>query len=496
MQTLNLTLTVSVTTPTRRQVDRCGHWIFLLAGEFSSTDTASIPYARELLQRRRDLGKRGMDSDPITLDLPNRLASRVAFACLDPAISTFKLLGLARKLVAVQLPAGSSRLGFVVHGFSPEVAERMAEALVAAVWTAAASMPCFKKETPPALKWRQVNVYGVKPGHGFRRTRAEAEGNAVARYLSILPSNLLDPGRYLKEIRQLSREYGWKLEFMDLASLRRRKAGAFLAVAQGSPVRDAGIVRLRYRPVGRNPRRSLALVGKGICYDTGGVNLKTARGMFGMHEDMQGSAVALGSLIALTRLHANYAVDCYLAIAMNNIGSRAYKPNDVITAMDGTTIEVVNTDAEGRLVLADTLAIASRRKPGLIIDYATLTGACVHALGTTYSGVFSNREHYLPLLIDAGIDSGERVWPFPMDEDYDKALESKVADIKQCSQKGGVDHILAARFLQRFIQHDVPWIHIDLSAGNNKGGLAHVPTDTTGFGIRYTMNLLLDKKII
>ncbi|MCY4209759.1 MAG: leucyl aminopeptidase family protein, partial [Gammaproteobacteria bacterium] len=154
------------------------------------------------------------------------------------------------------------------------------------------------------------------------------------------------------------------------------------------------------------------------------------------------------------------------------------------------------TDAEGRMVLADTLTLASRNKPALIIDYATLTGACVYALGKAYSGVFSNRTGLLPTLTKAGVDSGERVWPFPMDEDYDKALESKFADIRQCSSDPGVDHILAARFLQRFVKHDCPWIHIDLSAGNNKGGLAHIPTDTTGFGVRFTLNLLLDQKVM
>ena len=148
------------------------------------------------------------------------------------------------------------------------------------------------------------------------------------------------------------------------------------------------------------------------------------------------------------------------------------------------------------MVLADTLVLASGHKPGLIIDYATLTGTCVVALGTNYSGAFTNRREYLIPIVDAGRDSGERVWPFPMDADYEKGLESDIADIKQCAMEGNADHILAARFLQRFVKHDTPWIHIDLAASNNKGGLAHVPTETTGFGVRYTLNLLLDKKIM
>jgi leucyl aminopeptidase len=141
------------------------------------------------------------------------------------------------------------------------------------------------------------------------------------------------------------------------------------------------------------------------------------------------------------------------------------------------------------------LALASKQKPALMIDYATLTGACVYSIGTAYSGVFTNQEKFHQTLIEAGKDSGERVWPFPLDEDYDKGLESDIADVKQCSLEGDADHILAARFLQRFVKNDTPWVHMDLSSSNRKGGLAHIPTDTTGFGVRYTMNLLLDKKL-
>ena len=177
---------------------------------------------------------------------------------------------------------------------------------------------------------------------------------------------------------------------------------------------------------------------------------------------------------------------------MNQIGPKAYKPNDVITASDGTTIEVIHTDAEGRMVLSDTLALASKEKPALILDFATLTGACVYSIGTSYSGVFTNKKEWHAGLIKAGEDSGERVWPFPIDKDFDDMIKSDVADVKQCSQESGVDHILASRFLQRFVKNDVPWIHMDLSSSNKKGGLAHIPSDTIGFGVRYTVNLLLN----
>jgi leucyl aminopeptidase len=241
--------------------------------------------------------------------------------------------------------------------------------------------------------------------------------------------------------------------------------------------------------------KRIALVGKGICFDTGGTNLKSARHMHAMHQDMAGSAVALGTLLALTRLRVPFAVECWLALAQNHIGPNAYKQNDVVTAMNGTTIEVIHTDAEGRMVLADTLAMASESKPALMIDYATLTGSCIQALGTAYSGACTNRDAFIPALIDAGRASGERVWPFPMDEDFDAQLESELADIKQCTLENEADHILGARFLSYFVEEEVPWVHLDLASAAHKGGLAHVPTEITGFGVRYTLHLLLDKRL-
>ena len=353
-------------------------------------------------------------------------------------------------------------------------------------------MPVFKSKKQTSSSLEKIILFGLHTRHGFKQSFAVAEGNALTRSLSILPSNKLTPTHYLKKIKEVAKENKWKLEFYDEATLRRKKAGAFLAVSQGSPKADAGIVRLRYTPKRAAKSKKVFLVGKGICYDTGGTNLKPANYMFGMHEDMQGSAVALGTLLALTKLNFNRPVECWMALAMNHIGPKAYKPNDVIHASDGTTIEVVHTDAEGRMVLADTLVLASKEKPALIIDYATLTGACMYSIGTSYSGIFTNKNKWHSNLIKAGEDSGERVWPFPLDEDFDQMLKSDIADIKQCSQESGVDHILASRFLQRFVKNNTPWIHIDLSSSSKKGGLAHIPTNTTGFGVRYTVNLLLN----
>jgi len=242
-------------------------------------------------------------------------------------------------------------------------------------------------------------------------------------------------------------------------------------------------------------RPEVALIGKGILFDTGGVNLKTHRSMLDMHTDMAGSAVALATLVALAELRAPLAADAWLAITENRIGPRAYRPQEVVRAANGVTIQVIHTDAEGRMVLADTLALAARTRPRLMIDFATLTGACVHALTERMSGVLSNRPELAAALVEAGRTSGERVWSFPFEADYDAELESKVADIVQCALDGKGDHILATRFLSRFVPQGIPWAHIDLSSATRGGGLAHVPSDITGFGVRLALELLLKQDI-
>ena len=284
----------------------------------------------------------------------------------------------------------------------------------------------------------------------------------------MLPPNELTPWLYRKHIHKLAAKEGWKYTEFDLEALRKMGAGAFVAVAQGSDPEDAAIVHLRRRV--ENATKTVALVGKGICFDTGGHNLKPARHMHGMNEDMNGSAVALGLLTAVTRANLPINIDCWLAIAQNLISPRAYKQNDVITALNGTTIEIIHTDAEGRMVLADTLTLAARERPDVMIDFATLTGSMHTALGSRYSGIFSNRDDLVQKALAAGKSSGERIWAFPSDADYDSELESKIADIKQCTLEGEADHILAARFLNRFVDK-LPWLHMDLSASNNKGGL-------------------------
>jgi leucyl aminopeptidase len=353
-------------------------------------------------------------------------------------------------------------------------------------WVNGARLPDRKKKSEGG-PLQLIRLYGHEDHTGFNTLRARAEGNVLCRELTVLPPNDLTPGAYRGRLRALARAERWKIEEYDMKRLRKIGAGAFVAVAQGSETQDAAIVHLSYRP--RGAKKTIALVGKGICFDTGGHNLKPAKYMAGMHEDMNGSAVAVSTLLAAARARLPLAIDCWLAIAQNHISPRAYKQNDVVTALNGTTIEIVHTDAEGRMVLSDTLALAAREKPDLVIDFATLTGSMHTALGDRYSGIFATSEEISRQALAAANACGERICVFPMDEDYDQALESPVADVKQCTLEGAADHILAARLLKRFTD-DRPWIHMDLSGSSCKGGLGAVGTDVTGFGVAWGHALL------
>ena len=320
--------------------------------------------------------------------------------------------------------------------------------------------------------------------------RCKAEANLLARSLCVLPPNQLTPGSFRAQIPALIKGTGIKAEVYDLSRLRRLKAGAFLAVAQGSPVPDAAIVHLSYVPKLKDAPH-VSLVGKGICFDTGGHNLKPARYMAGMHEDMAGAATVLSVIRAAARLNLPVRLDAWLALSRNDISPGAYCQGDIVTAMNGLTIEIVHTDAEGRMVLADTLTLAAKIKPDLVLDFATLTGSMTMALGNRMSGFFATDADVALQLALAGEVAGERVMAFAMPDDYDSALESQVADVKQCTLDGEADHTLAARFLNLFVG-DVPWAHVDLSAASCKGGLGAVGTETTGFGAALALQFLRD----
>jgi leucyl aminopeptidase len=471
--------------PTRAALDRLDH-LLVVASRGNDAALARLPHGAQLKTLRSRAARNGEDF--ATSHAANARATGLTVGTFTGARG-FPALAWAAKAVRECLRDKPRSLGIALVGLAETDARTAAESLTAAAGAAAFALPAFKADSKRPTRLASMRLFGTHDGVDLETARAQTLGNNVARWFTALPPNVLTMSAYRKSVEQLAKARGIGTRFVNERELKKLGAGAFLAVASGNATRDAGILHLRYRPA-RASKPSLALVGKGVMFDTGGTNLKPFLGMLDMHTDMQGSAVALGALLALAELRVPFGIDAWLAITENRLGTDAYKPQDLVTAVNGTTIQVIHTDAEGRMVLADTLALAAREKPAMIVDYATLTGSCVAALTERYSGVFANRNAANALLQQAGADSGERVWPFPMDDDYDELLKSDVADVKQCSAETAGDHILGARFLSRFVPKTIPWVHVDLSAGQHKGGLAHVPTDITGFGVRLTVELL------
>jgi leucyl aminopeptidase len=338
---------------------------------------------------------------------------------------------------------------------------------------------------------KKISIEAIKEGQilGFC--------NNQVRYLADLPSNVLNPTTYRERIQKMVKELtseGSKVEmgFLDTKALHKRNAGAFLAVVSADQNDRAGIVHLRY-PGTSKSKKKLAIVGKGLCFDTGGYNIKTGEYMYNMHRDMTGSAVAVSLFRAMVEMEVPYEVNAYLALAENLISHEGYRPNDVVIASNGISIEVIDTDAEGRMVLSDTLVLASEKEPDLILDFATLTGSVVRALDTRRCGAYSNDLKFSELAVKVGERCGERVWNFPIGDDYEDALKSDTADVRQCSSATAADHIYAATFLSKFVgkakDKPITWLHVDLAADTNKGGLGLVSSETTGFGVRLGFNL-------
>ena len=393
----------------------------LLIAEEQKESLLSLP-ALAGLQTQLALGKKA----PFTLMHGNTLL-QVMFVA-GSVTRDHRLYKQIRGWIAPLSGLNVERLGLHLEGFSPSERVMLAEVMLSALLAANISLPTSKRRSESSWSYQQIKVSPAVV-LDLARLYSEAGGNGLARHLAVLPASELTAASYREFVSKLAQDEGWQCHHYDQAQLAELGAGAFLAVARGSEDNQGAMVKLSYYPP-KSVRR-IALVGKGICHDSGGYNLKVSGSMYGMHLDMGGSAVALGTLYAISRAQLPYEVHCWLAIAENHIGPHAYRPGEVVTAINGTSIEVVDTDAEGRMVLADTLAMAVQDTPDLLLDYATLTGACKRALGSRYSGVFTNRSEWMTSLVNLGQRSGERIWPFPLDDDYDDDIESEWADLLQ-----------------------------------------------------------------
>ena len=430
-------------------------------------DEKTAPHSTLLSAARK---KRGGESPPQATIAGGCLIVRLQW---KENISVFEQLEELRKAL---LPvADCSKLAADVRLSSA------ARLTVYAALVAAARLP---GDSRPVCRW---SFFGcdTKTANNASIT---AEANTLSRTLCRLPPNVLTVPAFAKIAAAEARKHKVKSEIINAAKLKKMGAGAILAVGRASETPPC-IVRLRYNGGGK---KRVALIGKGVCYDTGGVNAKPARYMRGMKKDMAGAAVVLSAVLGAAKLNLPVNIDAYLALADNAVGANAYRPDEEIRSLSGKTIEVVHSDAEGRMILADTLTLMSRQKPSVdvALSFATLTGTMHVALGERMSGVFATNEVWQQKAFVASDKSGERLCSFPLAEDYRAALKSDCADIKQCAEEGEADHILAALFLREFMDKQTPWLHLDLSAVSCKGGLGAAPGPETGFGAAWTLAFL------
>ena len=312
---------------------------------------------------------------------------------------------------------------------------------------------------------------------------ALAEGVFLTRDLVSEPGNILHPDEYAKRISNL-KKFGIKVSIYDKKKLKKMGCGALIGVGQGS-IRGSYIVTMEWKGAS-SKTKPLAFVGKGVCFDTGGISLKPAKFMEDMTYDMAGSAVVVGLMKNFALRKAKINAVGVVGLVENMPGGNAQRPGDIVKSYSGKTIEVLNTDAEGRLVLADALSFTEEKfNPNIIIDLATLTGAIIVSLGSEYAGLFSNNDKLSKQLYDAGELVEEKVWRMPLHKNYDKLINSKNADMQNINYIGGAGSTTAAQFLQRFILNKTPWAHLDIAGMSfskyagalNSGG-------ATGFGVR------------
>jgi leucyl aminopeptidase len=322
------------------------------------------------------------------------------------------------------------------------------------------------------------------------RGRIIAEAQNFARELANEPANLMTPSKMAEAARKMSAEQGLECEVLDRDRMAELGMGALLGVAQGSDEAPALIV-IRYRPAKSASKSHLGLVGKGVTFDTGGISIKPADGMEKMKYDMSGGAAMMAAMQALAQLKPAVPVTAYIPCVENMPGSRAQRPGDIVTALSGKTVEVINTDAEGRLILADALVYARREGCTHLVDAATLTGAIVVALGHLQVGLFANDDAMRDRVLAASKAEGERMWPMPLDEDYKEYLKSAFADLANVGGRWG-GAVTAAYFLKEFAE-ETPWVHLDI-AGTAwlDEGKPHMPKGPTGLPVRTLVRLAMD----
>ena len=339
-----------------------------------------------------------------------------------------------------------------------------------------------------------INVIGNKNRISTQdqlRFRALEEGTFFARDLVSEPGNILHPDEYAKRINSL-KKFGLKINIYDEKKIKKLGMNALLGVGQGS-IRGSYLVTMEWNGA-KNNSKPLAFVGKGVCFDTGGISLKPAKFMEDMTYDMAGSATVVGLMKNLAVRKAKINAVGVVGLVENMPGGNAQRPGDIVKSYSGKTIEILNTDAEGRLVLADALTFTEKKfKPEFMVDLATLTGAIIVSLGSEYAGLFSNNDKLSKQLLDAGQKVDEKLWRMPLHKNFDKLIDSKNADMQNINYVGGAGSTTAAQFLQRFVLNKTPWAHLDIAGmAFSKYGGALNSGGATGYGVRLLNKLIED----
>ena len=339
-----------------------------------------------------------------------------------------------------------------------------------------------------------INVFGNKIKSNVNQQlkfKALEEGTFYARDLVSEPGNILHPDEYARRLSSL-RKHGLKINIYDDKKLKKLGMNALLGVGQGS-IRGSYLVTMEWNGA-KNNSKPLAFIGKGVCFDTGGYSLKPAKFMEDMTYDMAGSAAVVGLMKNLALRKAKVNAVGVVGLVENMVSGNAQRPGDIVKSYSGKTIEILNTDAEGRLVLADALTFTEKKfKPKLMIDLATLTGAIIVSLGSEYAGLFSNNDKLSTQLLNAGEKVEEKLWRMPLHKNFDKLINSKNADMQNINYVGGAGSTTAAQFLQRFILNKTPWAHLDIAGmAFSKYGGALNSGGATGYGVRLLNQLIED----
>ena len=347
-----------------------------------------------------------------------------------------------------------------------------------------------KDKTKTKIDFKIITSNKEKIEKKYKYYSAIKDGVFLARDLVSEPPNILNPKVYVSEIKKLSK-IGLKIKAYDEKELKKMGMNALLGVGQGS-VNETYLVTIEWNGKNNSKKEPLAFVGKGVCFDTGGISLKPARFMEEMKYDMAGSAVVVGLMKTLALRKAKINAVGVVGLVENMPGGNAQRPGDIVKSYSGKTIEVLNTDAEGRLVLADAISFTEKKyKPKFIIDLATLTGAIIISLGEEYAGLFSNNDELSKNILKSSEIVNEKVWRLPLHKNYDKLMNSPIADMQNINYSGGAGSITAAQFLQRFILNKTPWAHLDIAGMAFSKKAANLnPGGATGFGVRLLNNLV------